>query len=66
MSKAYYLEQNQYVELGAGCGLYTLAIPGQHETALALPWGGTSHPVWFKRDPRVANVKALGGVFNKP
>jgi len=32
----------------------------------ALPWGGTSHPVWFKRDPRVANVKVLGGVFNKP
>ena len=25
-----------------------------------------SHPVWFKRDPRVANVKALGGVFNRP
>ena len=28
--------------------------------------GGTSHPVWFKRDPRVANVKVLGGVFNRP
>ena len=25
-----------------------------------------SHPVWFKRDPRVANCKVLGGVFNKP
>jgi Acyl-CoA synthetases (AMP-forming)/AMP-acid ligases II len=25
-----------------------------------------SHPVWFKHDPRVANVKALGGVFNRP
>jgi hypothetical protein len=22
--------------------------------------------VWFKKDPRVANVKVLGGVFNKP
>ena len=43
----------------------TLVVPGQHELALALPWGGTSHPVWFKRDPRVANVKALGGVFNR-
>ncbi|MBO0848871.1 MAG: saccharopine dehydrogenase, partial [Pseudonocardia sp.] len=30
-----------------------------------LPWGGTSHPVWFKRDPRVANVKVLGGVFDR-
>ena len=43
-----------------------MVVPGQHETGLALPWGGMSHPVWFKRDPRVANVKALGGVFNRP
>lgn len=64
-SKAYYLEQNEYVEWQPDAGLYHLAIPGQHEAALALPWGGTSHPVWFKRDPRVANVKVLGGVFNK-
>jgi short subunit dehydrogenase-like uncharacterized protein len=66
MAKAYYLEQNQYVEHQPDAGLYSLTIPGQHEAALALPWGGTSHPVWFKRDPRVANVKVLGGVFNKP
>ncbi len=66
MSKAYYLEQNAYQEWDADAGLYQLAIPGQHELALALPWGGTSHPVWFRRDPRVANVRVLGGVFNKP
>jgi short subunit dehydrogenase-like uncharacterized protein len=66
MAKAYYLEQNKYVEWAADAGLYSLSIPGQHEAALALPWGGTSHPVWFKRDPRVANVKVLGGVFNRP
>ena len=65
LAKAYYLEQNQYVEWPADAGLYDVVIPGQHETGLALPWGGTSHPVWFKRDPRVANVKALGGVFNR-
>lgn len=66
MAKAYYLQQNEYVEHQPDAGLYNLAIPGQHEMALALPWGGTSHPVWFKRDPRVANVKVLGGVFNRP
>ncbi len=65
MAKAYYLEQNQYVEWQPDAGLYSVNLPGQHEAALALPWGGTSHPVWFKRDPRVANVKVLGGVFNK-
>lgn len=65
-SKAYYLDQNKYVEWQPDAGLYNVTIPGQHEAALALPWGGTSHPVWFKRDPRVATVKVLGGVFNKP
>lgn len=66
MARAYYLEQNEYVEWQPDAGLYSVNLPGQHEAALALPWGGTSHPVWFKRDPRVANVKVLGGVFNKP
>jgi short subunit dehydrogenase-like uncharacterized protein len=65
MAKAYHLERNEYVEYPAGGGLYEVTIPGQHATGLALPWGGTSHPVWFKRDPRVANVKALGGVFDR-
>jgi short subunit dehydrogenase-like uncharacterized protein len=64
-SAAYYLEQNSYVEWPADTGLQTVTVPGQHETGLALPWGGTSHPVWFRRDPRVANVKVLGGVFNR-
>jgi short subunit dehydrogenase-like uncharacterized protein len=66
LAGAYYLEQNQYVPWDPDAGLYQLAIPGQHELALALPWGGTSHPVWYRRDPRVASCKVLGGVFNKP
>ncbi|MFQ6330627.1 DUF5938 domain-containing protein [Nocardia sp. NBC_01009] len=65
LSKAHYLEQNRYLEWPADAGLYDVTVPGQHEAGLALPWGGTSHPVWFKRDPRVANVKALGGVFDR-
>src|SRR4249919_4280786 len=65
-SSAHYLEQNAYVPWNPEQGLTSLVVPGQHELALSLPWGGTSHPVWFKRDPRVANVKVLGGVFNKP
>ncbi|MFI7588681.1 DUF5938 domain-containing protein [Spongisporangium articulatum] len=63
-SAAHYLEQNQYVAFDPTQGLLPLVVPGQHELALSLPWGGTSHPVWFKRDPRVANCKAQGGVFN--
>lgn len=63
-SKAHYLEQNRLVEFDPEQGLVPLVVPGQHELALSLPWGGTSHPIWFRRDPRVANVKAQGGVFN--
>lgn len=65
LAKAYYLEQNSYAEWPADAGLYSVTVPGQHETGLALPWGGMSHPVWFRRDPRVSNVRALGGVFNR-
>ncbi|OYO03387.1 DUF5938 domain-containing protein [Enemella evansiae] len=63
-SKAHFLQQNEYVEFDPDQGLVPLVVPGQHELALSLPWGGTSHPVWFKHDPRVANCKAQGGVFN--
>jgi short subunit dehydrogenase-like uncharacterized protein len=63
-SKAHFLQQNQYVEWDPGQGLVPLVVPGQHELAMSLPWGGTSHPVWYRKDPRVANCKAQGGVFN--
>jgi short subunit dehydrogenase-like uncharacterized protein len=63
-SKAHHLQQNQYVEFDPTQGLVPLVVPGQHELALSLPWGGTSHPVWYRRDPRVSTCKAQGGVFN--
>ena len=63
-SAAHFLDQNAYVPFDPTQGLVPLVVPGQHELAQSLPWGGTSHPVWFKRDPRVANCKAQGGVFN--
>jgi short subunit dehydrogenase-like uncharacterized protein len=63
-AKHYYLEQKQYAQWPA-TGSYEVAVPGQHATALALSWGGTAHPVWFRRDPRVASVRALGGVFDR-
>lgn len=65
MSKAYRLHQGEYVEWDPEAGLYDVVIPGYHEVQLALPWGGTSHPVWFVDDPRVANVRVLGGVFDR-
>jgi saccharopine dehydrogenase-like NADP-dependent oxidoreductase len=58
-AKWYYLEQNKYVEWAPGT-TFEVSVPGQHETVLALPWGGTSHPVWFRKDPRVANCRGCG------
>lgn len=60
----HYLEQNQY-QKWSNTQTFEVVVPGQHETAIAVPWGGTSHPVWFKDDPRVANVKVVGGVFDR-
>jgi Family of unknown function (DUF5938)/Saccharopine dehydrogenase NADP binding domain len=61
-AKWYFLEQHKYVEWPRD-STFEVAVPGQHALGLALPWGGTSHPVWFKNDARVANVKVAGGVF---
>jgi hypothetical protein len=64
MSDHFRLEQKQYVKW-APATAYEVQVPGQHATALATSWSGTAHPVWFKHDPRVANVSALGGVFDR-
>jgi hypothetical protein len=60
----FHLEQNKYVQWSPFAKA-EVQVPGQHAVAMALPWGGTAHPVWFKNDPRVANCKAMGGVFER-
>ena len=60
----YYLEENEYQQWNPQAN-FEVAMPGQHETGLALPWGGTSHPVWFKNDPRVSSCKVTAGVFDR-
>lgn len=60
----FHLEQKQYVKWPVDAKAEVF-VPGQHQAALALPWGGTAHPVWFRNDPRVASCKAMGGVFER-
>ncbi len=57
---ALYLEQGEYKSWVPGTS-FEVPIPSEVMTALALPWGGMSHPVWFKDDHRVSNVRAIGG-----
>jgi hypothetical protein len=59
-----YLQQNEYVQWPP-TSTFEVNVPGQHQSGIAVPWGGTSHPVWFKNDPRVANVKVAGGVMDR-
>jgi hypothetical protein len=58
----YYLENNKYVVWPTTFST-EVVVPGQHATSVAVPWGGTAHPVWFKNDPRVATCKVVGGVM---
>ncbi len=60
----FYLERNKYMPWAVTANS-EVVVPGMHETAIAVPWGGTAHPVWFKNDPRVTNCKVLGGVMNR-
>lgn len=60
----FHLVENEYVEWDHKA-TRECVVPGAHGTALTVPWGGMAHPVWFKDDPRVANVTATGGVLDR-
>ncbi|MFT3691619.1 MAG: DUF5938 domain-containing protein [Kofleriaceae bacterium] len=60
----FYLEHDKLVKWDPKAKA-EVVIPGQHETGVVVPWGGTSHPIWFQNDPRVHSVKAMGGVMNR-
>ncbi|MDR6868091.1 short subunit dehydrogenase-like uncharacterized protein [Microbacterium resistens] len=62
MADWFYLEQNRLVEWDHTSS-FQVSVPGYHEQATAVPWGGMSHPIWFQNDPRVTSVRAIGGVF---
>ena len=67
MAKAYYLEQNQYVEHGSPMPASTTwPSPASTSWRWRCPGAAPRTRCGSSSDPRVANVKVLGGVFNKP
>jgi Family of unknown function (DUF5938)/Saccharopine dehydrogenase NADP binding domain len=62
--ESFYLEQNEY-RLWPPVTTLEVTIPSAIATQLALPWGGFPHPVWFKDDPQIANVRAFGGLLDR-
>ncbi len=61
---SFYLEQNEY-KLWPPLTKLEVTIPSAITTQMALPWSGFAHPVWFKDDPQIANVKAFGGLLDR-
>lgn len=64
MADWFYLENNKYVPWDINA-TWDTPVPGQHENAKTMPWGGTANPIWFKDDPRVINCKVIGAVNNR-
>lgn len=63
-TEGYYLEQNRYKPWARAKG-YEAVVPGYLRTQLALSWGGFPHPVWYKNEPQIANVRSFGGLLSR-
>jgi len=63
-TEGYYLEQNRYKPWVRAKG-YEVVVPGYLRTQLALSWGGFPHPVWYKDEPQIANVRSFGGLLTR-
>lgn len=63
-TEGFYTEQNRY-KPWVRAKAYDVIVPGYMRTQLALSWGGFPHPVWYKNEPQIANVKSFGGLLNR-
>jgi short subunit dehydrogenase-like uncharacterized protein len=61
-TEGYYLEKNRYQPWPRATG-YEVIVPGYIRTQLALSWSGFPHPVWYRDNTQVANVRVLGGLL---
>ena len=60
----YYLLNNQLTTWPAATA-YPVAIPGEHQQYLSLPWSGGGEPIWYEDDARVRNIKVLVAFRNQ-
>jgi hypothetical protein len=59
---ALYLELNELKEWPEAMA-YEAKMPGYHATGMALPWGGTTLPLYYLDDPEIHTCRSLAG-FN--
>lgn len=62
-SEACYLWDKQLVPHAVGKS-YNINSPDFMEPVFALPWGGTSLPVYFENDPRVRSCESCVGFYD--
>jgi hypothetical protein len=62
---AYHLWDNALVEWSPSAS-FELTIPELMLPVFALPWGGTSLPVFYERDPRVRYCTSITGFYDNP
>jgi short subunit dehydrogenase-like uncharacterized protein len=61
--EAYFLWDKK-LERHAPDASFTVATPELMQPALCLPWGGTSLPIYFERDPRVRSCVSCVGFYD--
>ena len=64
--KQRWLQNGELVELESPMTMRTeVQVPGMNGSALGLPWGGGSLPLWYAKDSRVRNCQSLTGFTNR-
>jgi short subunit dehydrogenase-like uncharacterized protein len=64
-SKQLHLWDNQMVEWPVGSS-EEICVPEFLKPVFCLPWGGTSLPVFYERDPRVRYCRSMVGFYDNP
>lgn len=64
-SKQYHLWDNQMIEWPVNASM-EISTPEFLMPVFALPWGGTSLPVIYERDPRVRYCRSVVGFYDNP
>ena len=64
-SRQLHLWDNQMVEWPVG-SKEEICVPEFLKPVFCLPWGGTSLPVFYERDPRVRYCRSMVGFYDNP
>lgn len=64
-TKPQYFLANKELVMWPYATSYTVTVPGEVATFMALPWSGGGEPLWYQRDARVRNCSVLVSFRNQ-